>query len=341
MRSTAPSAPTASVLMPVGDAAPWLDDALASIAAQTMPDFEIVAIDDGSTDGSAEILERWVAVEPRLSVVRQRRSGIVAALESARRHARARFLARMDADDIAAPERLEHQLAALMADDSLAAVGCGVRYFPARNVADGARRYEAWLNGLVSPEAIVRDVFVECPIAHPTLLIRAHRLDAVGGYVDRGWPEDYDLILRLWEAGDRMANVPRVLHRWRERPDRLSRNDERYSAAAFRRCKIHYLQRTLLRNRAEVLVWGAGPTGKRFARALVDAGFEIAAFVDLDPRKIGHEILRAPVVDPDGLAPFEGTFCVVAVGQRGAREEIRASLAALGWREQEEFAVVA
>lgn len=341
MRSNAPSSPLVSILLPVRNAAPWLDEALASLAAQTMGDFEIVAVDDGSTDESGGILERWKALEPRLRVLRQPHAGIVGALESARRGASGRFVARMDADDIAMPERFEHQLATLLADDTLTAIGCGVRYFPADVVAEGARRYETWLNGLVTPDAIARDVFVECPIAHPTLMIRARRLEALGGYIDRGWPEDYDLVLRLWEAGDRMANLPRVLHRWRERPDRLSRSDDRYSAESFRRCKTHYLKRTLLSGRSEVLVWGAGPTGKRFARALIDAGLGIASFIDLDPRKIGHTIHGAPVVGPDDLPESGGTFCVAAVGQRGAREEIRTALTTSGWRELEQFVVVA
>src|SRR5690606_25417557 len=152
-------------------------------------------------------------------------------------------------------------------------------------------RYERWLNSLVQPEDLARDIFVECPIAHPALVARRAAVLAVGGYRAPGWPEDYDLVLRLWAAGGRLANVPEVLLHWRERADRTSRTDPRYSADAFRRCKVHHLRRTLLVARpgggagaseAEsdcgpaaarpAVVWGAGPVGKRFARELLRQG---------------------------------------------------------------------
>lgn len=247
----------------------------------------------------------------------------------------------MDADDRAHPDRLARQLALLDADPGLTAVGCRVRYVPRSAVRSGARRYEAWINRLVTPEAIDRDVFVECPIAHPTLAVRAAAVEAAGGWRDLGWPEDYDLVLRLWESGARMAKVPEVLLDWRERPDRLSRTDPRYAPEAFRRLKIDVLRRTLLAGRDGAVVWGAGPTGKGFARALADAGVAVRGFVDLDPRKIGRRIHGAPVVAPDGVERFRGSLCVAAVGQRGARAEIRAALDGLGWREMVEYVAVA
>ncbi|NIP83227.1 MAG: glycosyltransferase, partial [Gemmatimonadetes bacterium] len=188
--------------------------------------------------------------------------GIVAALERARAAARGRYLARMDADDVATPRRLEAQLALMGDRPGLVACGCGVEYFPREALRDGALRYEAWINSCVTEEEIERAIFVECPLAHPTLFARADAIAAVGGYRDAGWPEDYDLVLRLWAAGGRLGKVPDVLLRWREGPGRLSRTDPRYAPDAFLACKVHHLRRTLLRGRAGVVIWGAGPVGK-------------------------------------------------------------------------------
>lgn len=332
--------PRVSVLLPVRDAAPWLPEAIDSLRSQTLEDIEIVAVDDGSTDDTPDLLRAWAATDLRVRIVTRPAEGIVAALEHARRLARAPLLARMDADDVAHPARLERQLSRLDGDRSLVACGCRTEYFPADRIGDGARRYERWINGLVGPSEIEHDLFVECPIAHPTLVVRADAVDEVGGWRDAGWPEDYDLLLRLWRAGGRFAKVPEILLRWRERPDRLSRTDPAYSAEAFRRCKIHHLRRTLLDGR-DVVVWGAGPTGKRFARALQRAGIRVVAFVDLDPRKIGKRIHGAEVVSPGEIDRLRGAFCVAAVGQRGAREEIRGALRSAGWTEMEEFVAVA
>ncbi|HWV58042.1 MAG TPA: hypothetical protein VNZ57_11385, partial [Longimicrobiales bacterium] len=232
-------------------------------------------------------------------------------------------------------------VAFLAENPRVGACGTRVRYFPRAELRDGARRYEAWLNALTAPGDLARDIFVECPIAHPTLFVRADAFRAVGRYRDMGWPEDYDLVLRLWEGGFGLANVPEVLLHWREGANRASRTDPRYGHDAFRRCRVHFLRRTLLAGRNGVVVWGAGPIGKAMAKELAGQGERILAFVDLDPRKIGQTIHGAPVIAPAGIEAFRGAFALGAVGSPGAREEIRAALNAAGWREMEDYCVVA
>lgn len=317
--------PTVSVLLPVRDGAPFLPEALESLRSQTFGDFELIVIDDGSRDESAEIAEAYGA-----RVLRQGRDGLVAALERGRAEARGVFVARMDADDVALPRRLEVQIAALE-EEGLAACGGRVEEFPSTR---GGSRYERWVNSLVTPELAARDVFVECPIPHPTLVVRRELLDAVGGYRDCRWPEDYDLVLRLWASGARFRNVDELVLRWRERPDRLSRVDTRYSLDAFVRCKVHHLRATLL-GAKPVVVWGAGPVGKSFAREL---GEQLLAFVEVDPRKIGKRIYGAPVVSVED-APR--AFSIGAVSGEEARALIREQVRSLGLREGEDFVAVA
>ena len=327
------------------DDAPHLPEAIASIEAQTLDDYEVVAVDDGSTDETPEILAGWAARDRRVRVVTQPASGIVAALERGRAEARAPYLARMDADDVSEPTRLRAQLALMEGDPTLAACGTGVVYFPDEEVRDGARRYQEWLNAAITPDQIAREIFVECPLAHPTFFLRAAVVEEVGGYRDAGWPEDYDLLLRLWAAGGRLAKAPEPLLRWRERPDRLSRTHARYTPEAFLACKVHHLQRTLLRGRDGVVVWGAGPVGKTAARALVATATPLLGFVDVDPRKIGQEVYGAPVLDPEEALQagrWSGRVLhLAAVGQPGARERIRTTLEEGGLRELEDFVAIA
>ena len=330
-----------SVLLPVRDGAEHLPECIASLSAQTDGDFEVVAVDDGSQDATQDLLRAWASTDSRVQVIVQEPSGLVVALERARSHASGVWLARMDADDAALPGRFAAQRALMKSDPSVVGCGCGVRYVPRERVRGGALRYERWLNGLTTSDALARDVFVECPLAHPTFFLRADAVAAVRGYRDRGWPEDYDLILRLWRAGGRLGAVPEVLLHWREGEWRLSRTHPSYSQEAFRRCKAHHLAASLLRERDGVVVWGAGPTGKLFARALEGEGVCIRAFVDLDPRKVGQYIRGAPVLPPADIQEHRDAFCVAAVGQLGAREEIRAALADLGWRDGTDFVAVA
>jgi len=172
-------------------------------------------------------------------------------------------------------------------------------------------------------------------------MIRRSALEEAGGYRANGWPEDYDLVLRLHLAGARLANVPRVLHFWRERDERASRTDHRYSAAAFRKCKIHYLRRSCLKGHEAVNLWGAGRVGKDFARALLAEGLAVRVFFDIDPRKIGQEIYGAPVRDAREVKAYRDTYLLVVVGAPGARELIRAQLVEAGFREPGDYRCVA
>ena len=299
-----------------------------------------MAVDDGSIDDTRALLDGWAARDARVRVLRTGPRGIVAALQAAATAATGDLIARMDADDVAHPERLARQVALLDHDASLAACGTQVRYFPREHVREGARRYERWLNNLTAPDELDRDLFVECPIAHPTLLARREAFERAGGYQDHGWPEDYDLVLRLRASGGRLANVPAVLLDWRERADRLSRTDGRYSEARFQACKAHYLARTRLQGRA-VVVWGAGPVGKRFALALFAEDVRLAAFVDLDPRKIGQMVHGVMVIAPPAIAQHPEAYVVAAVSGAGPRAEIRAQLLASGRREIHDYCAVA
>jgi len=333
--------PTISVLLPVRDGARHLPEAITSLESQTLEDFEVLAVDDGSTDDTPQVLAAWADRDARVHVVRQEAAGIVPALERARGMARGRYLARMDADDICEPQRLAEQLRLMEDEPTVVACGCGVEYFPEDAVRDGARRYQEWLNAAVTPDDIARQLFVECPLAHPTFFLRTEAVEAVGGYQDRGWPEDYDLLLRLWAAGGRLAQVPATLLRWREGADRLSRTHTRYSPEAFLACKVHYLRQTLLKEREGAVVWGAGPVGKTAARALADAGTKILAFVEVDPRKIGQDIHGALVLDAEEGAEMEGVLHLAAVGQPGARDRIRGLLRDAGRTELEDFVAIA
>jgi len=331
--------PRISVLLPCRDAEDTLDEALESLATQTFGAFEVVAVDDGSADGTGDLLEQWAKRDRRVRLIRTPPLGIVAALNAAAAVARGELFARMDADDISLPHRFEMQVDLMDKTPEIAACGTQVRYIPRSIVRDGARRYEQWINSVVSTDEIERDLFVECPIPHPTLMLRSRPFRQIGGYRDRGWPEDYDLILRLWAAGNSIGKVREHLLDWRESSDRLSRTDASYGEDAFRRCKIHYIgNRIGIRN---VVVCGAGPVGKAFAVALQSEGHEVAAFVDLDPRKIGQEIHGAPVVHPDAVGEYRGCYFLAAVGSPKGRGELRGLLNGEGLREPEEFCAVA
>lgn len=335
--------PRVSVLLPVRDGLPHLGTCLDGIARQRIADLEVIAVDDGSTDGSAELLDRRAAEDRRLRVLHRPPSGLVASLNAGLAAARAPLVARQDADDVSHPRRLELQLELLDASPQVGVVSCAVRIFPRHRVAEGYRLYERWLNSLVGHAAMARERFVESPLAHPSAVLRRGVVERAGGYRDLGWPEDYDLWLRLFAAGVEFAKVDRLLYFWRDHPSRLSRRDARYAADAFLRCKAHHLLEGPLAGAGRVVIWGAGPTGRRLARSLAAGGAPVDAFVDIDPDKIGRTVRGRPVVAPERLPGLLGPGVVVlsAVASRGARSLIRARLDAFGLTEGEGYWCVA
>ncbi|MDM7915782.1 MAG: glycosyl transferase, partial [Candidatus Eisenbacteria bacterium] len=257
---------------------------------------------------------------------------------------------RQDADDASDPERIERQVRAIdVAGGDLALLGCRVRVPGA--VTDGMRRYLDWLDACVTPEDCAREIWIESPLVHPTVLARAGAIAAAGGYRDRLWPEDYDLWLRVHRAGGRMANLPDRLYEWNDRPDRLSRTDPRYAPESFLRCRLHHLRRWLATRAGPdrpLVVWGAGRDGRRFVREWDrEASGEgppappVVAFVDIDPEKVGRSRFGRPVLDfAAARAGFPGAFYLAAVGVAGARELIRELLREAGMVETVDFVCV-
>jgi glycosyltransferase involved in cell wall biosynthesis len=329
--------PEVSVLLPCRDAEDTIAEALESVLAEHDVALELIVVDDGSRDQSAEVTAAIAAGDPRVRMVRTPRVGIGRALQTAVQAARAPLLARMDADDVSLPGRLRAQLTALRANPALAAIGTRVEAFPEYAVAEGMRRYLCWQNGLLAPEDHRRQLFVESPLCHPSVMLRADALAKVGGYRDGPFPEDYDLWLRLDAAGFALAKLSAVLLRWRHRPERATLRDPRYARRRFLELKAPYLARRLAAYARPVDVWGAGPTGKRLVRALESCGVRAARFIDIDPRKIGGSARGAPVVPPEQLRAPGEHWVVVALGARGARDLVRSALDALGHREGEDY----
>jgi glycosyltransferase involved in cell wall biosynthesis len=208
-------APPVSVVMPVRDGLPWLDDSVRSVLAQSFTDFELVILDDASTDGSLECAESWQRRDPRVRVVRSREPlGLVGSSNAAVAAARGELVARMDADDVCHPDRLARQVAVCRASADTALVGTlweGID-------EDGrlVRPIDRW-------RLVRRSVFV--PFPHGSVLVRRALLERVGGYRPgcEYW-EDLDLYLRLARAG-KLLVIPEALYRYRFHVGNVRRRD--------------------------------------------------------------------------------------------------------------------
>lgn len=310
--------------------------------AQTLDDFELLAVDDGSSDDTADRLRALARADERVRVLQTGGVGIVGALELARAEARARYLARMDADDLSEPDRLGISVAALEEEPSLAGVGTQVALFrDDRPVSPNLALYAAWLNSMTDAARLRRERFIESPLCHPSVTLRAAAVARVGGWRAGDFPEDYDLWLALLAAGGELRAVSQVLHRWRDGDHRLTRTDPRYRPDAMVALKAEYLAKTPAIRSGGATVWGAGNQGLRLARALRDRGIRVHALIDVNPRKLGQVIDGWRVSPKETIDPARSGHVIAAVGAKGAREEIRGFLLGVGLEEGVHFSCAA
>lgn len=330
--------PLVSIVMPCWNVASTVQECIDSLIAQTYPHWQLIAVNDGSSDATVSILQDYAKRDSRIQVLDLPKVGIVEAPMRAMPFCRGTLLARMDADDVAHPARLEQQVNYFRVHPEVALCGTHVQSI-GLSAGEGRQRYLDWINTFEVHEGIVRELFVECPIAHPTCMMRRSAFEAIGGYVDLGWAEDYDLIMRFAEAGYTLGVVPQPLLQWRHSEGRISMTHERYSLVQFRSLKRHYLEAMYLSSHEVFYQWGAGAVGKQWLREW--GSRRPKAVVDIAPRKIGKVIHGTLVIVPDDLPPPGEGFTVVAVGAPGARAQIRDWFTERGYSERKDFIFLA
>lgn len=321
--------------MPVRNARETVAAAIESVVVQSFTDWELVVVDDGSQDGTTELLRQIAANETRMVLIEQEPKGIAEALNRGFTLCRGEFIARMDADDVMSERRLELQSEFLATNRDFGLVSCRLRFGGSEA---GYAAHVDWINSLMNADQMSLRRFVEAPVAHPSVMFRRELIETHGGYRDGPFPEDYELWLRWLEAGVRFGKVDAELLMWNDPPQRLSRTDARYSVEAFYEMKCRYIKRWLETHAEgrELWLWGAG----RITRRRFDA-LRVTGFIDVDEAKRGQHRDGRVVRLADELPERETSFILAGVAARGAREAIHEHLTQRGWVEGRDFLLVA
>lgn len=279
--------PAISVLLPVYNAAPYVREAVASILAQTLRDFELILMDDGSTDASGEILRLLAAEDCRIRLVQRENRGLIATLNEGLALARAPYIARMDADDISLPERLQRLYAHMERHPVVVALGSAIQYMDAAGRPGRVKQYPVG-------DAVADAVLWGSPLAHPAVMLRTQAVREAGGY-PAAFPhaEDYALWLRLYAPGA-IDNLPDVLLRYRLHGASVS-----HVYALTQRTSTLRAQALWLAGRTELLAEANSGDNARFLQALalppaVRQGL-IARMLALAPHLVG-----SGADDPEG-----------------------------------------
>lgn len=233
------SVPLVSVVMSVYNGRPYLDKAVESILSQTFRDFEFIIIDDGSTDGSIEDLKRYAACDSRIRLVIQENRGLTKSLNTGLKLACGKYIARMDADDIAFPERFEKQVAALDENPNLVMLGANVELITEYGIRLGLRP-QGKGHGDIRRRLLLGD---GSAMTHPVVMYHRQAALDIGSYDERfSTGQDLDLFLRLSEVG-LVENLPETLLDWRQHMESINRTQ----FSTWRAMKILALEKTLER----------------------------------------------------------------------------------------------
>jgi len=331
--------PKVTVVLPFFNAGKTLFRAAESILGQEFAHWECILVDNNSTDGSREIALSLERKDSRFRLISEKRQGVMFASNRGYKSAIGEYIARMDADDVARPERLGLQFDFLNQNPAYGAVAGLVEHVGDPETTGGFRRFVEWNNSVVSYEEIYNRRFIEAPIVNPTAMWRRQTMDRFGPYRSGDFPEDYEMWLRWLDGGVKIAKVPRVVLDWYDSEERLTRTDPIYSDRAFYEIKSRYLAKWLSENNAHhpgVWIWGASRISRRRAKILEEKGVRIDAFIDTKKsRQLDREVIYYEDLPPAGKG-----FILTYIRQMNNREKIQTFLEERGYVEGKDYLLV-
>ncbi len=312
-----------SILIPFKNTELFLPECIASIQNQTHLEWEVIAVDDHSSDKSRQILQSCANKDPRIKVLTNTGNGIIMAMRTAYTASSGRFITRMDSDDVMKPEKIRTMVSALQnSGPGKMALG-KVRYFSASGISNGYRRYEVWLNNLTHTGRNFEERYKECVIPSPCWMLHREDLDLCGAFNENRYPEDYDLAFRMFAAGLTPIPCEDVLHMWRDYDTRTSRTSEHYAQNYFLDLKVYYFLKLEWDVNRPLVIWGAGNKGKTMAKLFRKQNVPFNWVCD-NPNKIGKEIYGQILLSYTAIGTMKKPQSIITVANEKAQKEIRA-----------------
>lgn len=314
-----------SILMPVRNTAPFLEECLDSIRDQTYKNWELIAIEDHSIDKSWSILQKYASLDHRIKVYQNKGKGIIAALRMAYQYSKGFFVTRMDSDDKMPPKKIEILQTQLhQAGPGHLATGL-VEYFSEKALGNGYLRYAEWLNKLTREGSNFQEIYKECVIPSPCWMVFKTDLDAAGAFAPDRYPEDYDLCFRFYQQGLTCLASNHILHYWRDSEGRTSRHDPNYADNNFLDIKLDYFLALDYDRTRPLIVWGAGKKGKSIAHKLIDQRVSFT-WICNNSNKIGKDIYGQRLYPVQELSNLKQPQVIIAIAQPEAQSSIQATL---------------
>ncbi len=278
-----------SILIPVKNGSAFIEECITSILKQTIINWEIMIVNDHSTDNTLAILNQFEKSHSNIKVYNNIDSGIIGALRLAYAKSNGNYITRMDADDIMLSNKLEVLYRNLI-NNGKGYVATGlVKYFSQNTLGNGYVEYQNWLNKLTSTGSNYNEIYKECVIPSPSWMLHKEDLDLCDAFEPNIYPEDYDLCFRFYEHNLTVIPCGEIIHKWRDYPTRTSRTDNHYTNNTFIPLKCSYFIKLDYDNKLPLILWGAGKKGKAIANELIKYNIPFS-WITNNQKKIGHNI---------------------------------------------------
>ncbi|MBT8185359.1 MAG: glycosyltransferase [Eudoraea sp.] len=321
--------PLVSILIPYKNTELFLPECLDSILSQQYKNWEVIAVNDHSEDGSETVISSYTRKNPNIKNYSNKGIGIIAALRTGYSFANGVLITRMDSDDIMKSNKLQVMVKSLLEYGKGHLALGKVKYFSDRGISNGYARYESWLNQLTATASNFSEIYKECVIPSPCWMTHKEDLEACGAFDPNRYPEDYDLTFRFYEKGIKCIPCSEVLHLWRDYDSRTSRTSEHYAQNYFLDIKLFYFLKLDCNPDRPLTVWGAGNKGKTIASKLVEDNIAFYWLCD-NPRKIGKKIYGQELFHYSQLEQLKQPQSIITVANQAAQKMIRRYLDGLG-----------
>lgn len=327
------TSPLISVILPVFNAEVTLARSIKSILNQTFLDFELVIINNGSTDQTKNIILGFK--DSRITYLELPNPNLVAALNFGIKHAKGEYIARMDADDYSYPKRLEIQINHLQQNPQIGLVSGKVNYQGDCKKNEGYFRYVDWANSIKSTEEIYLSRFQESSLPHPSVMFRKSVGEKYGFYAQGDFPEDFELWNRWMSHGVRMSKVNEIVLDWHDSPERLSRAHTMYASEKFSSIKAKYFVKWLNGKHPSMdckfYIWGTRSSVRKKIKPLEELGLPISKYIDVKRSQALNSIYYQDLI-------FDANIFVLSyVSDRKGKLEIQDYLKKLGFKEGVQF----
>lgn len=297
-----------SIIMPVKNAGNWVSDTLESVLNQTYEQWELIAIDDHSTDESFKIIENFASIDSRIQILRNKSFGIIPALQFGLSMAKGKFITRMDADDIMTVDRLNLLVKAIESSAPKTIITGRVEYFP-KPITEGYLKYQNWLNERNDRMDHYDHIYRECIVASPNWLARTQEMREEGNWDELSYPEDYDMVFKWLKKGFIIKGINHTTLLWREHPARTSRNSAIYDQESFFNLKLSWFKELNPHLNRKIALFGAGQKGKIVAKFFTEHNIPFSWY-DQHFKRYNNALYGKAISDPEDAKEEVAVFCI-------------------------------